>query len=194
MYQLFVSYWYADCWICFILCKDNANERNESLLSNCRVQLIFCKDNANERNESLLSNCRVQLIFCKDSKKKIKKSSRSGNSYTIIINNLKKIKQWRLLILLQTTAVSALFWVKWWRTIMYLVLIWCFMLGCIRKTFLQSKRVRAIIGSVFMWGLFLLFGTLSKTRQNTPEWSNDLSKQPSMMNTFIINNWSFASE
>ena len=30
------------------------------------VQLIFCKDNANERNESLLSNCRVQLIFCKD--------------------------------------------------------------------------------------------------------------------------------
>ena len=27
-------------------CKDNANERNESLLSNCRVQLILCKDNA----------------------------------------------------------------------------------------------------------------------------------------------------
>lgn len=26
----------------------------------------------------------------------------------------------------------------------------CIMLGCIRKTFLQSKRVRAIIGSVFM--------------------------------------------
>ena len=26
----------------------------------------WCKDNANERNESLLSNCRVQLIFCKD--------------------------------------------------------------------------------------------------------------------------------
>ena len=24
--------------------KDYANERNESLLSNCRVQLIFCKD------------------------------------------------------------------------------------------------------------------------------------------------------
>ncbi|MEE1359905.1 MAG: hypothetical protein U0K50_08795, partial [Segatella copri] len=45
--------------------KDNANERNESLLSNCRVQLILCKDNANERNESLLSNCRVQLILCK---------------------------------------------------------------------------------------------------------------------------------
>ena len=25
------------------LCKGNANERNENLLSNCRVQLIFCK-------------------------------------------------------------------------------------------------------------------------------------------------------
>ena len=46
--------------------KYNANERNESLLSNCRVQLILCKDNANERNESLLSHCRVQLILCKD--------------------------------------------------------------------------------------------------------------------------------
>lgn len=28
----------------FLGCKDNANERNESLLSNCRVQLILCKD------------------------------------------------------------------------------------------------------------------------------------------------------
>ena len=32
------------------------------------MQLIFGKDNANERNESLLSNCRVQLILCKDKK------------------------------------------------------------------------------------------------------------------------------
>ena len=32
------------------------------------MQLILCKDNANERNESLLSNCRVQLILCKDKK------------------------------------------------------------------------------------------------------------------------------
>ena len=31
--------------------------------------LIFCKDNANERNESLLSNFRMQLILCKDNKK-----------------------------------------------------------------------------------------------------------------------------
>jgi hypothetical protein len=34
------------------------------------IQLFFCKENANERNESWLSNCRVQLFFCKDSKKK----------------------------------------------------------------------------------------------------------------------------
>ena len=27
---------------------------------------FFCKENVNERNESLLSNCRAQLIFCKD--------------------------------------------------------------------------------------------------------------------------------
>ena len=47
-------------------CKDNANERNENLFSNCRVQLILCKDNANECNENLFSNCRVQLILCKD--------------------------------------------------------------------------------------------------------------------------------
>ena len=31
-------------------CKDNANERNESLLSNCRVQLICCKDTKNISN------------------------------------------------------------------------------------------------------------------------------------------------
>ena len=33
------------------LAKDFANERNESLLSNCRVQLIFCKDNKNTGNQ-----------------------------------------------------------------------------------------------------------------------------------------------
>ena len=33
------------------------------------MQLILCKDNANERNENLFSNCRVQLILCKDTTK-----------------------------------------------------------------------------------------------------------------------------
>ncbi len=42
----------------FILYKDNASERNVSLLANCRVQLILYKDNAN----------RIQNIFCKVTK------------------------------------------------------------------------------------------------------------------------------
>jgi len=33
------------------------------------MQLFFFKENANERNESLLSNCRVLLFFCKDTTK-----------------------------------------------------------------------------------------------------------------------------
>ena len=44
--------------------------RTSSLLEcYAEMQLILCKDNANERNESLLSDCRVQLILCKDKKK-----------------------------------------------------------------------------------------------------------------------------
>ena len=38
-----------------------ANERNESLLSNCRVQIIFCKDYANERNESYFQIAQMQV-------------------------------------------------------------------------------------------------------------------------------------
>ena len=36
-------------------------------LATCLPVRFFCKDNANECNESLLSNCRVQLVFCKES-------------------------------------------------------------------------------------------------------------------------------
>ena len=32
----------------------------------CMLQLILCKDNANERQENLFSIDRVQLILCKD--------------------------------------------------------------------------------------------------------------------------------
>ena len=42
-----------------IICKDNANERNESLLSDCRVQLIFCKDNAKRRQRKIFG---VEII------------------------------------------------------------------------------------------------------------------------------------
>ena len=53
----------------FYRCKDNANERNESLLSNCRVQLIFCKDNANERNVSCLQIAECSLSSAKINRK-----------------------------------------------------------------------------------------------------------------------------
>ena len=43
--------------------------------------LIFCKDNANERNESLLSNCRMQLILCKDNKKDDTMRDRNGKMW-----------------------------------------------------------------------------------------------------------------
>ena len=40
-------------------CKDNANERNVSLLTDCRVQLIFCKDNAKRRQRKIFG---VEII------------------------------------------------------------------------------------------------------------------------------------
>ena len=49
-----------------VLYKDNANERNESLLLHFRVQLVLYKDNANERQKSLLLVARVQLVLYKD--------------------------------------------------------------------------------------------------------------------------------
>ena len=39
-----------------------------SVESYAKIMQVECKDNANERNESLLSNCRVQDILCKDKK------------------------------------------------------------------------------------------------------------------------------
>ena len=55
-----------------ILCNDNANECNKSLLLYCRVPLILCNDNANECNKSLLLYCRVPLILCKDTAKEVR--------------------------------------------------------------------------------------------------------------------------
>lgn len=40
----------------FTLCKDNASERNVSLLANCRVQLILYKDNAEYFLQSYLKS------------------------------------------------------------------------------------------------------------------------------------------
>ena len=46
-------------------CNSKAEKRSFFRLDIAEPKLIFCKDDANERNESLLSNCRVQLFFCK---------------------------------------------------------------------------------------------------------------------------------
>ena len=40
--------------------KDYANERNESLLSNCRVQLIFCKDGKYLRTKQVLNGSQAK--------------------------------------------------------------------------------------------------------------------------------------
>ena len=48
-----------------VLYKDNANERQKSMLLVVRVQLVLYKDNANERQESLLLVARVQLVLYK---------------------------------------------------------------------------------------------------------------------------------
>ena len=43
-YQILICHYLMSLNQLLILRKDNANERNESLLSNCRVQLILYKD------------------------------------------------------------------------------------------------------------------------------------------------------
>ena len=47
------------------LCKNNASERNESLLADCRAKDVLCKNNPSERNESLLADCRAKDVLCK---------------------------------------------------------------------------------------------------------------------------------
>lgn len=47
-----------------IFYKDSANERNESLISNCRVQPILYKDSANEEaNANLFTTTHNPLVF-----------------------------------------------------------------------------------------------------------------------------------
>ena len=46
--------------------NSKAGRRSLTRLDTAEPKLILCKDNANERNESLLSHSRVQLILCKD--------------------------------------------------------------------------------------------------------------------------------
>ena len=46
----------------FFLCKDNANERNENLFSNCRVQLILCKDKQKMKDFSLFNHFYILIL------------------------------------------------------------------------------------------------------------------------------------
>ena len=77
----FHSVYQSDTAFLIILCKDNASERKESLLSVSRAQLILCKDNASERKESLLSVSRAQLILCKVKKKSRNRHCRPQNRF-----------------------------------------------------------------------------------------------------------------
>ena len=47
-------------------CNSKAEKRSFFRLDTAEPKLILCKDNANERKESLLFISRVQLILCKD--------------------------------------------------------------------------------------------------------------------------------
>ena len=57
---------FAEC--SFFFCKENANERKESLLSICRVQLFFCKDTTFPRN---FQGFREKILEKGEEKKKI---------------------------------------------------------------------------------------------------------------------------
>ena len=46
-------------------CNSNQMKRSFIMIDTAEPWLILCKDNANERKESLLSISRVQLILCK---------------------------------------------------------------------------------------------------------------------------------
>ena len=47
-------------------CNSKRGKHSFTILDTAEPKLILCKDNANERNESLLSHCRAQLILCKN--------------------------------------------------------------------------------------------------------------------------------
>ena len=64
-----------------ILCKDVANEWNESCFHIPECSYILCKDVANERNESLLSYSRVQLHLMQMYEKKLTIKQNSSQFY-----------------------------------------------------------------------------------------------------------------
>jgi len=59
------------------ICKENANERKESLLSICRVQLFLCKDTTFPCN---FQGLREKILEKEEEKKKIGGSQIGGES------------------------------------------------------------------------------------------------------------------
>ena len=62
-------------------CNGKAGKRSFTGLDTAEPKLILFKDNANERNESLLSNSRVQLILYKDNARRVQRQGRKTQFY-----------------------------------------------------------------------------------------------------------------
>ena len=52
-------------------CNSKTGKRSFTRLDTAEPQPVICNDNANEGNESLLSYCRVQLIIYNDSARRV---------------------------------------------------------------------------------------------------------------------------
>ena len=90
-----------------VLCKDNANERKESLLLISRVQLVLCKDNANEWKESLLLISRVPLVLCKDNANEWKESLLLISRVQLVLcKDIKKTSNWFVISIILTDLLN----------------------------------------------------------------------------------------
>ena len=76
-----------------ILCKDNANERKESLLSISRVQLILCKDNASYPQHKI-NACEKTFTLKKTGQKHIQIKLPPA-FWTDLISNIRTIRKQR---------------------------------------------------------------------------------------------------
>lgn len=62
----------AECSLSYAMtvqgeCSSKAGKRSFTRHDTAEPMPVICNDNANEGNESLLSYCRMQLIICNDS-------------------------------------------------------------------------------------------------------------------------------
>ena len=56
---------WQDCYSVIGMATDTKSQCRQK---GCNIVVILCKDNANERNKSLLLDCRAQLIFYKNTR------------------------------------------------------------------------------------------------------------------------------